>query len=88
MLDSLVAMRNNEPMNNTNTFASLLNITNDNGLIRGTLGSLKKAVAVMGFDCSTRYEGEATFVTVTHDGAIVARMCATAGEAAMVWTSV
>ena len=72
----------------TTTFASTLNITNDNGVLRGTLGALKKAVAFMGFDCETRYEGEATFVVVTHDGAVVARMCATAGEAAMVWTAV
>lgn len=73
---------------NTTTLAGLLKITNDNGIIRGTLGSLKKAAAVMGFDCATTHEGEATFVVVTHDGAIVARMCATAGEAVMVWTSV
>lgn len=70
------------------TFASLLSITNDNGILRGTLGSLKKAVAVMGFDCATTYRDEMTFVTVTNDGDIVARMCATHGEAVMMWTSV
>jgi hypothetical protein len=72
-------------MNNT-TLASLLNITTTtDGIVRGTLGSLKKTVAFMGFDCETRYEGEATFVTVTNDGTVVARMAAIAGEAAMVW---
>lgn len=73
---------------NTTTLADTLNITNDNGILRGTLGALKKAVAFMGFDCETTYNGDITNVAVTHEGAIVARMCATHGEAVMVWTAV
>ena len=78
-----------DTMNKTNaSFASMMTITDDNGLIRGTLGALKKSVAFMGFDCETTYDGESTRVAVTNDGAIVARMVAIHGEAAMVWTSV
>lgn len=88
VLDSVATMRDNGPMNTT-TLASLLKITNtEDGLVRGTLGALKKTVAFMGFDCATRYQDEMTFVTVTNDGTVVARMAAIAGEAAMMWTSV
>jgi hypothetical protein len=76
-------------MNNT-TLASLLNITTiTDGIVRGTLGSLKKTVAFMGFDCETTYQDDAfgttTRVTVTHDGKQVAVIFSRAGEAAMVW---
>lgn len=75
---------------NTTTLASLLKITTDtDGIVRGTLGSLKKTVAFMGFDCATRYQDEMTFVVVTSDdGTVVARIAAIAGEAVMMWTSV
>jgi hypothetical protein len=71
------------------TIANMLNITTDtDGIVRGTLGALKKTVAFMGFDCATTYQDEMTFVTVTNDGTVVARMAAIAGEAVMMWTSV
>jgi hypothetical protein len=71
---------------NANTFASTMNIkTTEDGLVRGTVGSLKKAVAFMGFDCETTYVGEMTKVNVTDNGVTVGVILAIAGEAALVW---
>jgi hypothetical protein len=75
---------------NANTFASTMNIkTTEDGLVRGTVGSLKKAVAFMGFDCQTTYQDDAfgttTRVNVTDGGKQVAVIFSRAGEAALVW---
>lgn len=89
MLDMFVAMLHNEPMNNT-TLASLLKInTTEDGLVRGQLGALKKAVALMGFDCATTYQdddcGTTTRVDVTNDGEKMGVIFSRSGEAALVW---
>ncbi len=71
---------------NANTFAITMNIkTTEDGLVRGTVGSLKKVVAFMGFDCETTYVGEMTKVNVTDNGVTVGVILAIAGEAALVW---
>jgi hypothetical protein len=76
---------------NANTFASTMNIkTTDDGLVHGNLGSLKKTVAFMGFDCETSYVtlalgDEMTKVNVTDNGTTVATILAVNGEAALVW---
>ncbi len=75
---------------NATTFASMMNIkTTDDGLVRGNLGSLKKTVAFMGFDCETSVTlalgDEMTKVNVTDNGATVATILAVNGEAALVW---
>ena len=75
---------------NATTFASTMNIkTTDDGIVRGTIGSLKKTVAFMGFDCETIYEDDAygttARVNVTDNGVRVATILARNGEAGMVW---
>ena len=57
---------------------------------RGTLGNLKRTVALMGFDCDTVESNNVITVTVTFDGTKVANILARADrtdDAALVWTA-
>jgi hypothetical protein len=57
---------------------------------RGTLGNLKRTVALMGFDCDTDEANNVITVTVTFEGTKVANILARADrtdDAALVWTA-